>query len=68
DYRDPQGPVTERRVQADIRPANFTSREEMRESLRALEKAGVDGFTFYNYGLIRLEHLEWIGAARDVWA
>jgi hypothetical protein len=54
-------------VLADIRPANFTSQEEMANHLRALGKAGVDGFTFYNYGLIRLEHLEWIGAARDAW-
>jgi hypothetical protein len=25
--------------------------------------AGVDGFTFYNYGLLRLEQLRWIGTA-----
>jgi hypothetical protein len=52
-------------VLADIRPANFTSKEEMANRLRALGKAGVDGFTFYNYGLIRREHLKWIGAAQD---
>ena len=33
-----------------------------------LHEAEIDGFAFYNYGLLRRVHLEWIGAQRHAWS
>ena len=42
--------------------------ERLPERALAARKAGADGFTFYNYGLVRLEHLAWIGRSRAAWS
>jgi hypothetical protein len=48
---------------ANIQPENVTSEAGAVHTVGAAARAGVDGFTFYNYGLIRREQLRWIGAA-----
>jgi hypothetical protein len=34
----------------------------------ASRDAGADGFGCYNYGLVRPEHLRWVGDAVDAWS
>lgn len=53
---------------ADIQPGRYRSEAELHRRLTALADAGVDGFTFYNYGLLRMDHLSWVGAARPLWS
>ncbi|MBI2193584.1 MAG: hypothetical protein HYU36_16535 [Planctomycetes bacterium] len=52
---------------ASLQPATWKSPDEGVALIRRLAEAGIDGFTFYNYGLIRGHHLQWIGAARSCW-
>jgi hypothetical protein len=40
---------------------------DTRDTLEAQAAAGVDGFAFYTYGLLRQTQIDWIGACRDVW-
>jgi len=47
-------------------PADATA--ELPASCKAALAEGIDGFTFYNYGLMREQQLQNIGAARDAWA
>jgi len=56
------------KILAQINPEHIKGREDLSARLKACRDAGYNGFTFYNYGLLRMEHLEWIGAAREVWA
>jgi hypothetical protein len=48
---------------ANIQPEHVVSEAAAVDVVRRAARAGVDGFTFYNYGLIRLEQLRWIGSA-----
>ena len=48
-------------------PSGYADQTALDAHLTALDRAGIDGFAFYNYGLMRLAHLEWIGASRDAW-
>ncbi len=43
------------------------SSNETRARIEAEAAAGVDGFAFYTYGLLRRTQIDWIGAAREVW-
>jgi hypothetical protein len=56
------------RIIADIQPAQFGGGSDLGFRLKALADAGVDGFTFYNYGLLRTDQLEWVGAASGLWS
>ncbi len=49
-------------------PTAFSSQEELANNLSAQKDAGADGFGIFNYGLMRHEHLRWIGAARSLWS
>ena len=51
------------RLLANVQPAHATTEAALARTVTAARKAGVDGFTFYNFGLLRLEQLRWIGAA-----
>ncbi len=51
----------------NVDPTTYASQSEFETTLRACLDAGADGFSIYNYGLIREEHLKWIGAARGIW-
>ena len=44
------------------------SSQETRDRIAAFADAGVDGFAFYTYGLLRQSQIDWIGASRDVWS
>jgi len=50
-----------------LHPAQFESEGKLIEVVQRARAAGAAGFTFYNYGLIRQEHLRWIGAASRAW-
>jgi hypothetical protein len=52
-----------RQLLANIQPSHASSEASLVQTVGAARRAGVDGFTFYNYGLIRREQLRWIGAA-----
>ncbi len=54
-------------LSAIIHPGSFADQVALGTHLNALDQGGIDGFAFYNYGLVRQAHLEWIGAHRDVW-
>jgi hypothetical protein len=56
------------KILAQINPEHIKGREDLSARLKACRDAGYNGFTFYNYGLLRMDQLEWIGAAREVWA
>ena len=53
---------------AIVQASSFNDADALGAHLAALDDAGIDGFAFYNYGLLRRAHLEWIGAHRHVWA
>jgi hypothetical protein len=55
--------AADRVLLANIQPAHLGSEADAERTVRQVRAAGVDGFTFYNYGLIRLEQLHWIGKA-----
>jgi len=55
--------TADKKLIANIQPANIGGEAMIQETVRAARRAGVDGFTFYNYGLIREQQLRWIGAA-----
>lgn len=54
-------------LMASVEPEQIRDGAALRERLLACREAGVSGFTFYNYGMLRLHQLEAIGAARDAW-
>ena len=57
----------QKKLVANIQPDHVMSRDSILQTLRRTKAAGVDGYTFYNYGLIRVEQLRWIGeACREV--
>jgi hypothetical protein len=51
------------RLLANVQPADVGSAAATLRVVKKARAAGVDGFTFYNYGLIRREQLGWIGKA-----
>lgn len=55
-------------LSAIVSPASFAGDAELAGHIAALADGGIDGFAFYNYGLLRRAHLEWIGACRAAWA
>lgn len=55
-------------IMARIVPSQFASKDGFLATLKALGNCGVDGFSFYNFGLLRPAHLEWIEAARPLWS
>ena len=55
-------------LSAIVNPGSFADSDALGAHLTALSQAGVDGYAFYNYGLIRRAHLEWIGTCRHLWA
>jgi hypothetical protein len=56
-----QGLAADKELLANIQPEHLSSEARAKETVGKALAAGVDGFTFYNYGLIRLEQLNWIG-------
>ncbi len=48
---------------ANFQPLHLPSREAAIKAVQGARAAGVDGFSFYNYGLLRMEQLRWIGEA-----
>lgn len=58
-----QGLPAEKKLLANLQPSHVMSEEAIVKSVNEAKAAGVDGFTFYNYGLLRLEQLRWIGTA-----
>ena len=57
---------------ADTRLVSITApgadATETEHRIAAEAVAGVDGFAFYTYGLLRQTQIDWIAAARDHWA
>ena len=49
-------------------PTSYSTQEDLVNSLQAQRKAGAEGVGIFNYGLMREEHLRWIGAARSLWS
>jgi hypothetical protein len=49
-------------------PGSYATREEWLQRVLASRDAGADGFGCYNYGLVRPEHLRWVGDAVDAWS
>lgn len=58
-----QGLAADRQLMANIQPAHVGNEAAVIRTVGAAARAGVDGFTFYNYGLLRREQLRWIGSA-----
>jgi hypothetical protein len=58
-----EGLDADKRLLANVQPAHLRSEAEAVRTVHEARAAGVDGFTFYNYGLIRMEQLRWIGKA-----
>jgi hypothetical protein len=50
-----------------IQGADLNEGGDLLNRLRACREAGADGFTFYNYGLLRSAQLRRIGEAREAW-
>lgn len=44
------------------------SSQHTRDRIAAEAAAGVDGFAFYTYGLLRETQIDWIKASRDLWS
>ena len=54
-------------LSAIVNPGGFADSDALGAHLTALSQAGVNGYAFYNYGLIRRAHLEWIGTCCHLW-
>lgn len=50
---------------ARIDPGEYASADGLRTTVQNLAAAEVDGFAFYNFGLLRPHHLKWIEEVRD---
>ena len=53
---------------AIVQPSSYADQTALGAHLDSLNQGGIDGFAFYNYGLLRRTHLEWIGAHRHAWS
>jgi len=49
-------------------PSQHKSKADFAKVLSDCIDVGIQGFHIYNYGLLRKEELEWVGATRDLWA
>jgi hypothetical protein len=49
-------------------PGSCATKEEWLQRVQAARAAGADGFGCYNYGLVRPEHLRWVGEAVEAWS
>jgi hypothetical protein len=58
-----RGLAADKKLLANVQPAHVGSEAAIRRTVHDARSAGVDGFTFYNYGLVRYEQLGWIGTA-----
>ncbi len=50
-----------------VSPSAYGSPEALSDTLAACKRGRADGFAFYSYGLMRDEHLRWLGQARGLW-
>ncbi|MBI3973134.1 MAG: hypothetical protein HY332_17805 [Chloroflexi bacterium] len=48
-------------------PGSHPSQTDFVARMLACRDAGADGFGCYNYGLVRPEHLRWVGAVVEAW-
>jgi hypothetical protein len=48
---------------ANLQPSHAPSRDVLLRTVQAANNAGIDGLTYYNYGLLRTAQLRWIGEA-----
>ena len=48
-------------------PGSCATKKEWLQRVLACRDAGADGFGCYNYGLVRPEHLRWVGEAVERW-
>ena len=53
---------------AIVQPSGSANRTAFAAHITALADGGIDDVAFYNYGLLRQTHLEWIGACRTAWS
>ena len=51
----------------DTRPTQFSSADDMKSTVGACLENGAQGISIYNYGLVQIEHLRWVGQMRDLW-
>ncbi len=58
-----RGLAADRKLLANIQPSHAADEATLAGTVAAAVRAGVDGFTFYNYGLLRREQLRWVGSA-----
>ncbi len=52
---------------ARVTPPEFESRISLQSTLALLDEAGIDGYFFYNFGLMRPEHLQWLKELKPYW-
>jgi hypothetical protein len=50
-----------------VSPSALGTSDALSDKLTACKRGGAGGFAFYNYGLMRVEHLRWLGRARELW-
>ncbi|MCX8213431.1 MAG: hypothetical protein OTJ97_02825 [SAR202 cluster bacterium] len=50
-----------------VSPSALGTSDALSDTLTACKRGGAGGFAFYNYGLMRVEHLRWLGRARGLW-
>lgn len=55
------------RLVAQVTPSSFPTEYHLEAALKDCRWSGAEGFNFYNYGLMRLEHLQWLGDCRHQW-
>ena len=51
----------------NTRPTQFSSADDMKSTVGACLENGAQGISIYNYGLVQIEHLRWVGQMRDLW-
>jgi len=51
----------------NTRPTQFSSADDMKSTVGACLENGAKGISIYNYGLVQIEHLRWVGQMRDLW-
>ena len=50
-----------------VSPSAYRDSDALSETLSACKRGRADGFAFYNYGLMRVEHLRWLGQSSELW-
>jgi hypothetical protein len=50
-----------------VSPSAYGNSDALSDNLAACKRGRADGFAFYNYGLMRAEHLRWLGQAAGLW-